>query len=147
MWESIKPVINTVGDVINFLWKNILSPLVDFVVGNLTNSFKTWGNIISKIVASVTKIFQGLIDYFVGVFTRDADKAWKGIQQIFEGFSVFLKTIFYTDSTSLGLLGVGLNGFLAKVKSIWEMAKGVFNGIIHSLKVYFQVIGEKHGKV
>ena len=138
MWESMKPVINTVGDVINFLWKNILSPLVDFVVGNLTNSFKTWGNIISKIVASVTKIFQGLIDYFVGVFTRDADKAWKGIQQIFEGFSGFLKTIFYTDWTkSLGLLGVGLNGFLAKVKSIWEMAKGVFNGIITFIKGAF----------
>lgn len=138
IWESMKPVINTVGDVINFLWKNILSPLVDFVVGNLTNSFKTWGNIISKIVASVTKIFQGLIDYFVGMFTRDADKAWKGIQQIFEGFSGFLKTIFYTDWTkSLGLLGVGLNGFLAKVKSIWEMAKGVFNGIITFIKGAF----------
>lgn len=138
MWESMKPVINTVGDVINFLWKNILSPLVDFVVGNLTNSFKTWGNIISKIVASVTKIFQGLIDFFVGIFTHDADKAWKGIQQIFEGFSGFLKTIFYTDWTkSLGLLGVGLNGFLAKVKSIWEMAKGVFNGIITFIKGVF----------
>ena len=138
MWESMKPVINMVGEVINFLWKNILSPLVDFVVGNLTNSFKTWGDIISKVVASVTKIFQGLIDYFVGIFTHDADKAWKGIQQIFEGFSSFLKTIFCTDWTkSLGLLGIGLNGFLAKVKSIWEMMKGVFNGIITFIKGVF----------
>ena len=138
MWESMKPVINMVGEVINFLWKNILSPLVDFVVGNLTNSFKTWGDIISKVVASVTKIFQGLIDYFVGIFTHDADKAWKGIQQIFEGFSSFLKTIFCTDwIKSLGLLGIGLNGFLAKVKSIWEMMKGVFNGIITFIKGVF----------
>lgn len=131
VWESWKPLINQLFDALNWLWDSCLSPLVDFITGVFCDGFNNWGNLINRLIPSVMGIFQGLVDFFVGVFTCDMDKAWSGIRGIFSGFSSFLKNIFATDWTQIiGIrLGTQLNALLSTVKSVWNMIKGVFNGI------------------
>lgn len=131
IWTAWKPMIEMIFDALNWLWDNALSPLVDFIVGTFCDGFKQWGDLINDLIPSVKQMFQGLIDFFVGIFTLDMEKAWSGIREIFEGFSSFLSTVFKTDWTNtLGVLGVPLNTLLSTIKSIWNMIKGVFNGII-----------------
>lgn len=131
IWSAWKPIIELIFDVLNWLLDSALSPLVDFIVGTFCDGFKEWGDLINALVPSVKEIFQGLVDFFVGIFTLDMDKAWSGIQQVFEGFSSFLTTVFKTDWTkTLGVLGVPLNSLCSNIKSIWDTIKGVFNGII-----------------
>lgn len=131
IWTAWKPVIELIFTALNWLWDNVLSPLVDFIVGIFCDGFKSWGNLINELIPSVEELFQGLIDFFVGVFTLDLDKAWEGIKKIFNGFNNFLETIFSTDwSKLLGALGEPLNALCASISSIWEGIKKVFNGII-----------------
>ena len=54
--------LGVIGDIINGLFQNI---------SNIWNSIK--------------KVFQGVIDFIVGVFTGDWSRAWQGIQNIFKG--------------------------------------------------------------
>lgn len=131
IWTAWKPAIEIIFEALNWIWDNVLSPLVDFIVGVFCDGFKSWGDLINELIPSVTEMFQGLIDFFVGVFTLDLDKAWEGIEKIFNGFNNFLETIFTTDwSRLLGALGEPLNVLCRSISSIWEGIKKVFNGII-----------------
>lgn len=138
IWETWKPGIKAIGDAINWVWDNVLSPVVDFIVGSFSDTFKSWGELIKKLIPDVENIFRGLIDFFVGVFTGSNDRAWAGIRKIFEGFASFLKNGFATDWTkSFGLLGVPLNLFCSTVSNIWNTIKGVLSGIITFIRGVF----------
>lgn len=131
IWTAWKPVIEMIFEALNWIWDNILSPLVDFIVGVFCDGFKSWGDLINDLIPSAIELFQGLIDFFVGVFTLDMDRVWEGIKKIFNGFNNFLETIFSTDwSRLLGALGEPLNVLCRSISSIWEGIKKVFNGII-----------------
>lgn len=132
VWNTWKPGIQAIGDAINWVWDNVLSPLVDFIVGSFSDTFKSWGDLINELIPNVIEIFQGLTDFFVGVFTGDEKRCWEGIRKIFEGFSNFLKNIFATDWTNIfgPVLGGRLNAFCSTVTAIWNTIKGVLSGII-----------------
>lgn len=131
VWNTWKPDIQAIGDAINWVWDNVLSPLVDFIIGSFSDTFKSWGDLINELIPNVIEIFQGLTDFFVGVFTGDEKRCWEGIRKIFEGFANFLKVGFTNDWTkAFGLLGVPLNAFCSTVTAIWNTIKGVLSGII-----------------
>lgn len=138
-WEAWKPIISQIFDALNWLWDNCLSPLVDFITGSFCDGFNNWGDLINRLIPNVKEMFQGLVNFFVGVFSLDMDKAWSGIRGIFSGFSSFLKNVFTYDWTNvLGVkLGSVLNSLLNTVKSVWNMIKGIFNGIITFLTGVF----------
>lgn len=131
VWNTWKPGIQAIGDAINWVWDNVLSPLVNFILGSFSDTFKSWGDLINKLIPDVIEMFQGLTDFFVGVFTGDEKRCWEGIRKIFEGFANFLKVGFTNDWTkAFGLLGVPLNAFCSTVTAIWNTIKGVLSGII-----------------
>lgn len=130
IWLAWKPGIEVIFDALMWIWDNALSPLVDFIVGKFCDGFKAWGELIDRLIPPIKAMFQGLVDFFVGVFTLDMEKAWNGITSIFKGFGAFLTNVFKTDWTkTLGALGVPLNTLCSTIKSIWNTIKGVFNGI------------------
>lgn len=131
IWTAWKPKIEMLFELLNWLWQNMLQPLVDFVVGIFCNGFEQWGELIDKLIPSITKIFQGFIDFMVGVFTLDMDKIWTGIQGIFEGFDDFLTGIFKTDwSKTFGYLGESMNVVFKVISDVWGGIKKVFSGIV-----------------
>lgn len=131
IWTAWKPKIEMLFELLDWLWQNILQPLVDFVVGIFCDGFEQWGELIDKLIPSITKIFQGFIDFMVGVFTLDMDKIWSGIQGIFEGFDDFLTGIFKTDwSKTFGYLGESMNVVFKVISDVWGGIKKVFSGIV-----------------
>lgn len=131
IWLVWKPKIEEIFDALMWVWDNALAPLVDFIVGKFCDGFKAWGELIDRLIPPIKAMFQGLVDFFVGIFTKDMEKAWSGITSIFKGFDAFLTNIFKTDWTkTLGALGAPLNALCSTLKSIWNTIKGVFNGII-----------------
>lgn len=131
IWNGWKPAIELIMSIILGIWNDCLKPFVNFVKDTFIAIFESFGSVIDEILPHVETMFQGLVDFFVGVFTLDVDKAWKGITEIFQGFSDFLDSIFSTDwSECFGEFGNILNGFFANVKNIWDGIKKVFNGII-----------------
>ena len=116
------------------------------VIGNVINLF---AGIFKGIWDGLKQVMDGVINFIRGVFTGDWKRAWEGIKQIFggvitaaqgifEAFSNFFKKIFSKDWTqTFGILGNGLNAFLANFRNIWNSIKAIFDGVITFIKGVF----------
>lgn len=126
-----KPAIDAIFDAFGWIWKSVLEPIVDWIKTTLIKTFKNWGDTINELIPSMKEIFQGLIDFFVGIFTFDLNKAFDGVIKIFNGVSDFIGKIFATDwSKNFGVMGSVINGFLSTVQGVFDSVKRVFNGIM-----------------
>ena len=127
--------------IVDWINKNVL-PVIEPIVTALFNTFM-------GVVDGILEVMDGLLDFLIGAFTGDWDRAFSGLQKIASGFkkivdSVFqgvqdimetfdrwLQKIFTTDwSEAFGVLGEVLNIFLRSASDIWEGFKKVINGII-----------------
>ena len=87
------------------LWNKTLKPIIDWLVSALSPTI-TW--IINAIVDGVAlvvawfsdavktsmKSLRGFIDFIVGIFTLDFEKAWNGVKTIFESIWDGIKSTF-----------------------------------------------------
>lgn len=131
VWESWKPLIDGLFEKLNWIWNEIFVPIADYISGVFTHTFEEWGKVIETLIPSIEIIFQGLIDFFSGVFSGDISKIWEGITEIFQGFDDFLTGVFEIDWTnSFGNFGKVLNYFFETIDTIWTGIKDIFEGVI-----------------
>ena len=138
LWEEhLQPMVNNFleffGKLINgisTLWNTWLVPIINWIVANvipvLSPIFETIGNlfmdvfgVISDILNGVWQVLGGLIDFIVGVFTGDWEKAWNGIESIFSGIWTMIKGI---------------------LEGIWNAITDIIKGAIDSMKNYIQTV-------
>lgn len=100
--------------LLKVLWENVLVPLVQWVISNIlpvilpifeglyAGIMEVVGRI-SDVISGLIEIFQGVIDFLIGVFTGDWDLAWQGISEIVTGWmdviSGFIDTVMETIKT------------------------------------------------
>lgn len=153
LWkEHLQPMVNNFleffGKLINgisTLWNTWLVPIINWIVANvipvLSPIFETIGNlfmdvfgVISDILNGVWQVLGGLIDFIVGVFTGDWEKAWNGIESIFSGIWTMIKGILEGIWNAIKDIIKGaidyvknyINMVMSGIKSIWE---NIWNGI------------------
>ena len=180
LWtEHLQPMINNflgfIGKLINGLselWNNILVPFFSWIYENVTpilvpmikaigNVFMNVFGIISDILNGAYQLFSGLIDFIVGVFTGNWDKAWNGIKEVFSGVWTAIKGFFEgiwnsikdvakgaietvknvissvldTISTIWNNVWNGLKTTVTNIfKSIWSVIKSVINSILGGIE-------------
>lgn len=173
--EHIQPAINqiieTLGKVFELLtviWKNVLQPFINWIVKTIIpilapillevgTIFMDLLGTIGDVINGIMKVLGGLIDFVTGVFTGDWKKAWKGIEEIAEGFKLalgsifkfvkeyvlqpiidFVQGIFERDwSASFGTIGTVMDTFLDGAKKVWAGVRREFNGIIEFVEGIF----------
>lgn len=106
-WAVLKATLTTIGNLVVTVIK-VIGPL-----------FKA----IASFISGVIKIFKGLTDFIVGVFTGDWERAWKGIQEIWDGI---------WDA----IVGVLVN----VTKAIWQLIKGLVTSIIGFFKSLYNTL-------
>lgn len=153
LWkEHLQPMVNNFleffGKLINgisTLWNTWMVPIINWIVANvipvLSPIFETIGNlfmdvfgVISDILNGVWQVLGGLIDFIVGVFTGDWEKAWNGIESIFSGIWTMIKGILEGIWNAIKDIIKGaidyvknyINMVMSGIKSIWE---NIWNGI------------------
>mgnify|MGYP004455734337 CR=1 FL=1 len=128
LWEThLQPFVNNlitlVGKIvlaISELWKNVLEPLIAWIVANvipvITPILETVVKTVSSVIGTIADILSGImetlggiIDFITGVFTGDWSLAWQGVQEIFTG------------------IWNALTGFIS---GIWSTIKSIFTGAI-----------------
>ena len=138
LWkEHLQPMVNSflefIGKLINGLtelWNTWLVPIFNWVVENvvpvLSPIFEAIGNlfmnafgIIADILNGIWQVLSGLIDFIVGVFTGDWEKAWTGIQEIFSG------------------IWTAISGFF---EGIWSSIKDIVTGAMDTVKSYIEYV-------
>jgi len=144
LWDKhLKDVVKEVGDFIGKLingaleiYNKFIQPIVMWLVDKLSPMFAYLGSIvsgvmgtiiavISDVVKGVLKTFGGLIDFIVGVFTGNWQRAWQGVQDIFRGIFDALAGIF---KAPINLIIDGINAFIRGLNKIqipdWVPAVG-----------------------
>ena len=88
--------VGKVAELIMFVWDNVLQPLVDKLLNWFVPWFKDAFDIILDIVHTVISkmadrinaiitVLTGVIDFIIGIFTGDWQRAWNGLKDIFKG--------------------------------------------------------------
>ena len=130
-WEHVKEV-----------WKATRQFLIDTWETIKTKAREIWGNIVS----TIKNAFNGIKEWFSGVFTG----AWNGIKRAFSGVGSFFSGIWTTIKntfTTIGhVIGTGIgNAFKTVVNSIIRFAENTINGFIRAINRAISLINKIPG--
>lgn len=85
IWQAWKPTIEKIGEILIVIWNTCLKPVINWLGNEFIQAFRNVGNYIKPILEGLKIMFDGLIDFIVGVFTGNWQRAWQGVQNIFRG--------------------------------------------------------------
>ncbi|HEM3662635.1 TPA: hypothetical protein U1C76_000338 [Streptococcus suis] len=130
-----------VVDLLKVVWEEGVLPLFDWIAANilpvLVPIFQTlaewfvqaW-NVIFDVLGAVLKILGGIIEFLVGVFTGDWEKAWDGIVQVAKGMWDLLSSIFmFVWNAILSFLKGVWNTIVAILQAGWDAIVRIFQGL------------------
>lgn len=126
-WEGISDIFESVLDGVYKIADRILKMVSKLFKGELDLVLVG----VKKVMDDVKQVFQGVIDFIVGVFTGDWQRAWDGVKNIFKGVFNGIFDIADTVLRMLSTLFSGrLDGILGDVSRILGNIKGVFQGLV-----------------
>ncbi len=111
-------------------WTEVFGP----VLGGVVNNFL---EIVKGVWDGLKQTFDGIIDFIRGIFTRDWERAWKGVKEIFGG--IFNTLVSIAKAPVNGIITL-LNGV---INSLNKMIDGL-NSIKFDVPDWVPFIGGKH---
>lgn len=109
-----------VSEFLSGMWlaiKSLFTGIITFISGSISG--------IVEIIGDLIQIINGIIDFVVGVFTLDWEKAWNGIKNIFCGVFNGIKDFF----------GGIINTITGTINSVIDTVKNGFKGAKASVDV------------
>ena len=85
IWEYWKPTIEKIQGIFMLVWDKCLKPFVNWIGKVFITAFKNMGNAIQPILDNLKRMFSGLINFIVGIFTGNWSRAWSGVVNVFKG--------------------------------------------------------------
>ncbi len=108
VWEFLKPIIDTIIDVI----MNVLEPVIDGLCG---------------IIGGIIDALSGVMDFITGVFTGDWSKAWEGLKTFLSGIIDAVASLFTGLFNTIGAI---FKGAWDIIVSIWSVVSTWFNNAV-----------------
>lgn len=134
MVDKVMEFVGDIIDIISWLWKNILEPIVSWIIDVFVKAFSRAFSIVGDVVLTVIKfisgmisslmdIFNGIIDFFTGTFTGNWKKAWQGLSNIFKGIINGIITIF---EGMINFIVNGINVFVSGLDTVVSAVGSIF---------------------
>ena len=108
VWEFLKPIIDTIIDVI----MNVLEPVIDGLCG---------------IIGGIIDALSGVMDFITGVFTGDWSKAWEGLKTFLGGIIDAVASLFTGLFNTISAI---FKGAWDIIVSIWSVVSTWFNNAV-----------------
>lgn len=108
IWEFLKPIIDTIIDVI----MNVLEPVIDGLCG---------------IIGGIIDALSGVMDFITGVFTGDWSKAWEGLKIFLGGIIDAVASLFTGLFNTIRAI---FKGAWDIIVSIWSVVSTWFNNAV-----------------
>ena len=150
LWDSVVEFALSVSENILALWNKCLKPFIDRLILELTpfvvNAIKIITDAVAVVVAYISDVISsiltwldGLIQFVVGVFTLDWERAWGGIKKMFEGAwdGMLASAKFIINAIILAL-----NTLIA---AVYSAVAGFINGLGSTVKTIGNLIGKDWG--
>lgn len=173
LWtQHIQPMINSFLDFIgkltngiSELWNKWLVPIINWIIKNVipvvSPIIKEIENTVMNVFGKIEDILKGfwdtlsgIIDFIVGVFTGDWNKAWNGIKETFNGiwqiikgnFDIVWESIKGIVKTAIdvvkGVIQISLNYIKTIWQNIWNGIKNFVSNIWNGIKGIFSGTGQ-----
>jgi hypothetical protein len=121
-WDDMKKSWDGFSSMITSVWNKTLSPFGNFLKDLFVTRFQSIVDTVKGITGSVKDIFNGLVNFFTGVFTGNWKKAFQGISEVAGGVFSGIGTII---KAPLDVVIDGINTMLAGVNGIAGMASKI----------------------
>lgn len=144
--DNVAGLIGSIADAVTALWNNILKPVIDWIIQNilpvLVPIFEALWNTICNVFGAITdtiggiiQTFKGLIDFIVGIFTGDWNKAWEGIKTFFTGIWNAIKGVVSTVWNAIkGIIEIVINVIKGRITIVFNAIKTVISNIFNAIK-------------
>lgn len=152
-WDYIyKNVLTPIGHAFQDFWKQLVEAFnqVKSAIGGNTDSWKTWGTILSKIwfaikaqviafVSAVVIQFKGVLET-LGYVVKAIASIISGIIKIFKGWTDFISGVFHGDWDK------ALHGLLEVWNGVWDLVYGTLANLSKALgtlviTIYKTIVG------
>ena len=150
LWDDVVEFVMSVSENILALWNGFLKPMVDWIIAflapavtNVITLIVDWVGyavaLIADVVGGIITFLDGIIQFVVGVFTLDWERAWGGIVKIFEGLW----------NGVVGIVKGVVNSVIwvinALIATLYSAIAGVVNGVGSIVKSFGELLGKDWG--
>ena len=126
-----------IGTEIGILYNQFLAPIVDWVISTLgpvlTSQFQLIADVAKVLIdaivgwaSGVLDALKGIVQFIVGVFTGDWEKAWAGIKEYFEGI---------------------WNSYVSIIQGVWDTIKVLLESWVDHFIVWWKKVQAVFDKV
>ena len=152
IWNSLRTALQAVWNMLSEAAISIFTALQVFWDQwgvQIMAAFSAIFSAVGEIFMAFLQVIQGVIDFVVGVFTGDWEKAWQGIQEIFTGIwnavTAFFKgiwdVIYALFGEKIDAIVEKVTGFVQKIKDMLANVKGFFGGMADSVGDFVSDVG------
>ncbi len=152
IWNSLRTALQAVWNMLSEAAITIFTALQVFWDQwgvQIMAAFSAIFSAVGEIFMAFLQVIQGVIDFVVGVFTGDWEKAWQGIQEIFTGIwnavTAFFKgiwdVIYALFGEKIDAIVEKVTGFVQKIKDMLANVKGFFGGMADSVGDFVSDVG------
>jgi phage-related protein len=151
--QSITDFIGKIVDGVATIWEKTLAPLLAWLVETLAPGFSeaigvvadvflgVWGTV-STVASDIIDALGGIVDFLVGVFTGDWEKAWGGIKTFFGGIIQGIKDLVIPIAN---FFKTQFTKAWTNIKNAFSSVGSFFGGIWDTIKTKFTSIGTMIG--
>lgn len=133
IWNTLREAAVTIFTALQKFWDQWGEKIVA--------AFSAYFSAVYERFMAFLQVIQGVIDFIVGVFTGDWEKAWQGIQEIFTGiwdavvafFRGIWDVIYALFGEKIDAIVEKVMGFVEKIKGMLANIKGFFGDISDSV--------------
>lgn len=162
--STLQPLIEKFGEFagkvtecIQTVWETVLQPFITWFINNIApiiasnlktaiDNFFTFSDSVSEVIGIVLDALGGLLDFLIGVFTGDWERAWDGIKQFlsscweamkalvrvaFDAIKLCIDTVL---NTIKGLWGLIWNNIKSFAEEIWNAIKNKATEVFGALR-------------
>lgn len=117
-WDFLQPIFTTIGEVVKDVFETKISLYIDTAIQTFTFLYDQ----ISTIIETVIDVLNGLIDFIIGVFTGDWERAWQGVSDIFSSITNGIQTMW---DNLIGYITSLLDTIGSKIGALWDSINGL----------------------
>ncbi len=154
--DKVLELIGKCADAVTEIWQQTLQPFLEWFIMNIApyiaealdvvgNAFFTVVQVVADAIGNVIDALGGLLDFIVGVFTGDWNRAWEGIKVFFAEIWEAIKGLVWLIweaikviiSAAIDAVAAVINAVLCSIKSVFET---IWNDIKTLISTVWNVI-------
>ena len=155
LMPKAEEVFSKISECVQTVWR-VIEPFVlwfvetavqqiSYALNTIVSAFFAFLSGVGTVIDGILTALNGLLDFIIGVFTGDWDRAWNGIKSIFDGIWKAIKGILETVLKTIYAI---LSGALEHTKKTWESVwkavsdffKKIFDGIKAALNEKMEAV-------